>query len=194
MEERIMMRCFKAGKPVDGCKERAWWQMSPIDHFIVPLLHTLIGIGNDIFDNFRDIVNLEIECLDRKEVETCQSVVKCEEKISEQVAQRDDWDRSEKGKKLRSLQGMIRRRTVALKKLGAVSSPLASGRTIRSSTLDDLLQEIDEFVCDDDADLDDKEMEEPAELLAASAGAGVPNNGIVSIQEKITEYRADITE
>jgi chorismate mutase len=31
-------------------------------------------------------------------------------------------------------------------------------------------------------------------LLAARAGAGVPNNGIVSIQEKITEYQADITE
>jgi hypothetical protein len=77
---------MKAGKPTDGCKERAWWQMIPIDHFIVPLLHTLIGISNDIFDNFRDIVNQEIECLDRKEVETRRSVVKCKDKISEQVA------------------------------------------------------------------------------------------------------------
>jgi maltodextrin utilization protein YvdJ len=59
----------KVKKPVEGCKELAWWQMIPLSHFLVPLLHTLIGIGNDIYDNFRDIVNEHIECLDRKEIE-----------------------------------------------------------------------------------------------------------------------------
>ena len=35
-------------KPTMGVKEEPWWDFIPITHYVVPLLHCLIGIGNDI--------------------------------------------------------------------------------------------------------------------------------------------------
>jgi hypothetical protein len=94
---------MRDGKLIEGCKERAWWQMIPLDHFLVPLLHTLIGIGNDIYNNFCDIVNRDIEQLVQQEVQTRDKVVVCEAKIAEDVMHRNVWDASPKGKELDSI-------------------------------------------------------------------------------------------
>ena len=52
----------------------------------------MIGIGNDLFDNFKDLVNVDIECLDSKETMATLKVVVCLETIEERVEMRIDWD------------------------------------------------------------------------------------------------------
>ena len=36
-----------------GVKSKLWWDFIPIDHYVVPLLHCLIGIGDNIMTHFR---------------------------------------------------------------------------------------------------------------------------------------------
>ena len=40
------------GKPKMGVKKKPWWPFIPLEHFIIPLLHVLIGIGNNLLDSF----------------------------------------------------------------------------------------------------------------------------------------------
>jgi hypothetical protein len=47
-------------KPKLGVKSKLWWPFIKVENYVVPLLHTLIGIGNDILDNLKDIVNEKI--------------------------------------------------------------------------------------------------------------------------------------
>eukprot|EP00571_Detonula_confervacea_P003536 CAMPEP_0172312070 /NCGR_PEP_ID=MMETSP1058-20130122/16571_1 /TAXON_ID=83371 /ORGANISM="Detonula confervacea, Strain CCMP 353" /LENGTH=76 /DNA_ID=CAMNT_0013025419 /DNA_START=24 /DNA_END=254 /DNA_ORIENTATION=- len=44
------------GKPKMGVKGMPWWDFIPLQNWMVPLLHTLIGIGNDLLVSFRDWV------------------------------------------------------------------------------------------------------------------------------------------
>ena len=44
-------------KPQNGVKSATWWPFIPMNHFIVPLLHCLIGVGDNILTKFRDIIN-----------------------------------------------------------------------------------------------------------------------------------------
>jgi hypothetical protein len=190
----------KVKKPVEGCKELAWWQMIPLSHFLVPLLHTLIGIGNDIYDNFRDIVNEHIECLDRKEIETRRKVAECEMTIESEKSRRNAWDASEKGKKFLSLKGIIYRRSKVLKDLGCVGN----GSSVKvcaakADDIDELLKEYDEYVAgDEDDDGGDEES-------GASSAVSVPNEEVVPadgnsdvvnalLQSKIKDYRAIIAQ
>ena len=48
-------------KPKLGIKSLPWFTSIPLEHFVVPLLHYLIGFSNDIFAKFRDIVSETIE-------------------------------------------------------------------------------------------------------------------------------------
>jgi hypothetical protein len=38
-------------------KQRPWWPFIPLTNYVSPLLHCEIGIGNNIFELFRDIIN-----------------------------------------------------------------------------------------------------------------------------------------
>ena len=84
--------------------------MIKLSNYLVPLLHTLIGIGNDIYDNFRDVVNEDIGMLDPKDISTRRKVVLCETAIGDEVARRYAWDKSVNGKKFQSMKGKICRR------------------------------------------------------------------------------------
>ena len=88
--EAMNLLVRQAGDTVKGCKEDAWWQFIPVENFLVPLLHTLIGIGNAIFGHFKDMINDKIECLDPKEISVRQKVIQCEEAIQINVAKRED--------------------------------------------------------------------------------------------------------
>ena len=120
--------------------------MIPINNYLVPLLHTLIGIGNDVFDNFRDIINEEIECLDPKEISTRQAAVKCTTKIEKDVQEREAWDASQSGREYSSLKGKIYRMKLALKKLGDLSSASQSLAVDKRDGIEKLLDELDEYV------------------------------------------------
>ena len=57
-----MAELVDGGEPKMGVKTKPWWQFIPLTNFIIPLLHVLIGVGNDVLDSFRDCVNDEVEC------------------------------------------------------------------------------------------------------------------------------------
>lgn len=57
-------------KPTKGMKDQPWFDFIPLDHFVVPLLHCLIGIGNDLFKRFRDTIREHIEYLSKEEART----------------------------------------------------------------------------------------------------------------------------
>jgi hypothetical protein len=48
-------------EPKLGVKQRPWWPFIPLTHYVSPLLHCEIGIGNAIFELLLDIVNEHIE-------------------------------------------------------------------------------------------------------------------------------------
>ena len=53
-----------------GIKDAPWWPFINLEVFVVPLLHTLIGIGNDLLDQFRGCVNKDLEDWDQQENQT----------------------------------------------------------------------------------------------------------------------------
>jgi hypothetical protein len=190
----------KNPKPIEGCKELAWWQMVPLNHYLVPLLHTLIGIGNDIYDNFRDVVNESIECLDRKEIEARRKVAECELAIESDKMCRNEWDASEKGKKLESLKGVIYRRNKILKDLGYTDGSPLKVVAAKLDDIDELLKEYDEYVAGDDTegmDYEEGNADGDAMMLVpgdiASAAAGASNDEVASaLRRKVEEYLAII--
>ena len=50
-----------------GVKALSLWNFIPLKHFLPPLLHLLIGIWNDIWDKFRELVSECIEYIPRDE-------------------------------------------------------------------------------------------------------------------------------
>ena len=50
-----------------GVKASPLWSFIPLRNFLPPLLHILIGIWNDIWDKFRELVSECIECIARDE-------------------------------------------------------------------------------------------------------------------------------
>ena len=40
-----------------GVKQKPWWDSIPITHYMVPLLHCIIGVGNQLLDMLQDIIN-----------------------------------------------------------------------------------------------------------------------------------------
>lgn len=53
-----------------GVKNNAWFPFIKVSHYVVPLLHVEIGIGNDLLDLFRAWVDKYIDCLNDDEVGT----------------------------------------------------------------------------------------------------------------------------
>ncbi len=63
MEE--LVRCGKdaeknKGNPVLGVKKKPWWPFIPLSNYLVPLLHCLIGIGNQLLEKLQAIINEHI--------------------------------------------------------------------------------------------------------------------------------------
>jgi hypothetical protein len=77
MEE--LVRCGKdaeknKGNPVLGVKKKPWWPFIPLMNYLVPLLHCLIGKGNQLLEKLWAIINEHIaEYLQGKEV-ICASI------------------------------------------------------------------------------------------------------------------------
>jgi hypothetical protein len=63
-----LVETVRNGKPVEGCKVKAWWQFIKLRNYLVPLLHELICIGNVIFNHFKYLISEKIERLDPKEI------------------------------------------------------------------------------------------------------------------------------
>ena len=99
----------KKGAGQKGIKGFACWPFIPIYRFVVPLLHCLIGIGNDVFDAFSDWINKDVEELDKQEMRLQNILPSTERMIEERVTERKVWDTSKKGKQLQSVKNRHRR-------------------------------------------------------------------------------------
>lgn len=92
------------GDPELGVKNQPWWPFIPLHHYIVPLLHCEIGIGNQLLDKLRGIVSEHIENMTSAEVYVWSSIPVLRDIIVETVNKRDAWDVcSDRGKKMNSL-------------------------------------------------------------------------------------------
>jgi hypothetical protein len=58
----------RGGKSLLGVKQEPWWPFLDFKHLMVPLLHCLIGIGNNLINRFCDVVNEYVENLSAAEM------------------------------------------------------------------------------------------------------------------------------
>jgi hypothetical protein len=92
------------GDPQLGVKKQPWWSFIPLHHYIVPLLHCEIGIGNQLLGKLRDIVNEHIESMTLAEAQIRSSIPLLRDIIEEIVDKRDAWDECpDQGKKMNRL-------------------------------------------------------------------------------------------
>ena len=81
----------KDGKERKGVREDPYFDI-PVERFIWPILHTLIGIGNNILKYLVDIVENEIQHIPPKEMRVKRELKELEDQLEEQREVRDDWD------------------------------------------------------------------------------------------------------
>jgi hypothetical protein len=105
MEEMVRLgkeAKHKKGKPQLGIKQQPWWPFIPISNYMVPLLHCEIGIGNQLLDKLRDIINEHIKQYGPTE-ELTSSIPVLKSIISQTVTLRDAWDAFADEKQLKAL-------------------------------------------------------------------------------------------
>ena len=177
--------------PKNGVKAVTWWPFIPMNHFVVPLLHCLIGVGDNIFTKFRDIVNDKIEYLSPVEVDTRLAVGAMEVKIDTIRASLAEWKKSPDGKELISQDGKIKRAKKALNKLEILNGISGVTSSSNNSPNQDFLEEVTAFIDgDDDCILNDEDedgMEADVDEIGSASATPTPNataNSAVSDLEK----------
>ena len=101
------------GNPVLGVKKKPWWPFIPLPNYLVPLLHCLIGIGNQLLDKLRAIINEHIAEYSPGEEAIRASIPILKNIIADTATERDKWDESDDGGKR---QKMLMRAVGAYKK------------------------------------------------------------------------------
>lgn len=100
----------QGGRPISGVKKPPWWPFIKMEHVMVPLLHCLIGIGNNLLNRFCDIVNEYIEKLSPAEKKLIHALTNYDTIIAETIHLRDEFDKSPEGKKMKSLQVWLKKK------------------------------------------------------------------------------------
>ena len=91
------------GIPKLGVKQQPWWPFIPISHYMIPLLHCEIGIGNQLLDKLREIVNEYIESYAPGEELIRLAIPVLKNIIEDTAKMRDSWDTTADGKLLKKL-------------------------------------------------------------------------------------------
>ena len=63
----------KSKKPANSVKNLPWFTSIPLQNYVVPLLHCLIGIGNDLLAKFRGVISEQIEYIKPEEIQVRQT-------------------------------------------------------------------------------------------------------------------------
>ena len=158
-------------KPQLGVKDAPWWDFIPLDHYIVPLLHCNIGIGDVILSSFRDFVSEHIEYINEEEAAARSVRSRMEEKIGLFRAERDAWKKTEDGKKLDSLKNKRRKARKSLEDIGALEP---TSRAVRKVVIN-YVEEANLFLQEEDMKQDQGEVGEvktQASDPSASCAAG----------------------
>ena len=127
-----------------GMKKRPWWDFIPLTRWVVPLLHCLIGIGNDLIYAFIYIVNTRIERLTKNEIENPQEISILEDTLVTTRAKKTAWKASDDGKKLKSLNNKMK------KKKASLANQTETEQS--ESDDDDIVDDSDDSVSSDDDD------------------------------------------
>jgi len=205
-EYKVKMAAWKTSgrktkpKATCGMKDEPWWTFIPLANFIVPLLHCLIGIGDNIFVKFRDIISESIEYISDNEKDTRLAAGSIEELIEEYKSERDTFDKTTDGKLRMSEKGRVRRAKKKVKELMVINSvPGAAVDTTTSTHSPNqlYLEEVMNFINNpdetEDIPIEEDEKEEkppvPPLLLIANATSTTANT---DIQAKINEVNAII--
>lgn len=183
-------------QPELGVKEKPWWDFIPLEHYIVPLLHCNIGIGDIILNKFRSFVSEKIEYLSPEEASTRAAKGSIEETIVALQAERDAFNQSPDGKELRRLKGMLYRTKKALPLCEDVSNNLDhASKQKATSLLDEVLAFVEEGVKEEDGiagELDLEDIAVPAAAAAAEAEPPIAEPGAVAAA--VPEIDAATTE
>jgi hypothetical protein len=86
------------GEPKLCVKKKPWWPFITVTHYMVPLLHCEIGIGNQLLDTLRDIINEHLDNMTRTEERMRKLIPLLNNIISETAKKRDAYDASDDGK------------------------------------------------------------------------------------------------
>jgi hypothetical protein len=98
----------KKGDTLLGVKKKPWWPFIPLDHYMVPLLHCEIGIGNQLLDRLQAIINKHIACYSPSKEALLTLIRTIKTIIAATAKERDNWDESaEGGKKQKTLMRMV---------------------------------------------------------------------------------------
>jgi hypothetical protein len=89
--------------PKLGVKQEPWWPFITILHYMIPLLHCEIGIGNQLLDKLLQIVNEYIESYAPGEESIRLAIPVLKNIIEDTAKMRDSWDRTADGKLLKKL-------------------------------------------------------------------------------------------
>jgi hypothetical protein len=122
MEE--LVRCGEdaeknKGDPVLGVKKKPWWPFIPLSNYLTPLLHCLIGIGNQLIEKLRAIINEHIAEYSPGKEATRASIPVLKNIIADTAKERDEWDESDEGGKkqkmlMRAVDAYKKRREIVL--------------------------------------------------------------------------------
>jgi hypothetical protein len=84
----------KKGDPLLGVKKMPWWLFIPLDHYMVPLLLCEIGIGNQLLDWLRAIINEHIAYYSPGKEALLTSIRAIKTITAATAKERDNWDES----------------------------------------------------------------------------------------------------
>ncbi len=93
----------RGGTLLKGMKQKPWWPFLKFEHHMVPLLHCLIGIGNNLLDKFCDMINDFIKKISPDKIKLARALTNYNIIIFETIKKRDAFDEAPEEKKLKSL-------------------------------------------------------------------------------------------
>jgi hypothetical protein len=97
-----LVRCGKdavtrQGDPLLGVKHKPWWPFIPLGNYVVPLLHCLIGIGNQLLEKLQAIIHEHIALFSPGKEAIRASIPVLQNIIANMAKERDEWDDSAEG-------------------------------------------------------------------------------------------------
>ena len=90
-------------EPKLGVNKTPWWPFIEITQYVSPLLHCEIGIGNDIFQLLREVINEYIEQYAPGEESIRTSIPTLGQIIADTAQQQNKWDDSPEGLTLKTM-------------------------------------------------------------------------------------------
>ena len=91
-----------------GVKEGPYWDFVEGNNYICPILHNQINLGNNLFHNWLDYGNENIEKYSVDEDKARNSLLLIDSAIDGKINLRDEFDVSDEGKELNSLKNIRR--------------------------------------------------------------------------------------